>query len=527
MSSSPYKIKQNKNEPTYFLIYSFDPGFNRSSNDSTMKTNHSTEPWEEGLPAAARTLRNLLRDVDSASVPLWTGPQLDAAIFRYTEIFLPMLAIHLGSGDYTRETEVKLSAIKNTANEKLHNDYHKVKNGSMYKYDLADDELNREEFIAPFTALEFDCTRVAPIPPLDVAFCWALHRLSPKDYEADCMRLYGRKLETKSELEYVNVSNAGDPKSIVARLQWFCFSRAVRSLEQRKFPKWRKLCIEERKTFLPKYLWPRFTETKTEGKKKENTFPFEESTSWSKNYRNPLKYDIKAAARRQKQFLFNISRPYFDTDKALERGSYRYKRFLALMRDNPGKFLVPMYDIDLVWHAHILKDTAGYARDTKEFVGRFINHKEDDDRAEGGELNTGFATTVKLWEATYGEKYEDTDTNYKGKLPDSEERVFTANGTSVLVKADDEWRKSFIQNALTCPECKDKLAKFMCTKCQKEVIKAVRLKRGGHVRGGACGALYANGYVGALAIHSNAGGACGDMTGEAHGSWELRETVIF
>jgi len=55
------------------------------------------ELWEEGLPLSARTLRNLLREVDSASVPLWTGPQLDAAIYRYTKIFLPMLEAHLGA----------------------------------------------------------------------------------------------------------------------------------------------------------------------------------------------------------------------------------------------------------------------------------------------------------------------------------------------------------------------------------------------------------------------------------------------
>lgn len=76
-------------------------------------SNSTREPWEEGLVAAARKLRNLLRDVDSASQPLWTGPQLDAAIYRYTEIFLPMLAAHASVGNSNLETtaEVKLREI--------------------------------------------------------------------------------------------------------------------------------------------------------------------------------------------------------------------------------------------------------------------------------------------------------------------------------------------------------------------------------------------------------------------------------
>jgi len=263
-----------------------------------------SQPWEEGLTAAARTLRNLLRDVDSASAPLWTGPQLDAAVFRYTEIFMPMLAVHLEVGGGTRETENRLAAIKKAANEKLHHENRVVKNGSMYKKKLSDDG-EREEFLAPFLALGDDCARAAPIPPLDVAFCWALHRLSPRDYEEDCIRLFGKPLETSIGLEYVNAGNAGDPRSVVARLQWSCFSHAVRVLESGKFPLRKKRCIEERKTFLPKYLWPRFTELDILKNEIRYAFGFEEPTEWIKKYKYPLEYDIKAAARRQKQFLYS------------------------------------------------------------------------------------------------------------------------------------------------------------------------------------------------------------------------------
>ena len=103
-----------------------------------------------------------------------------------------------------------------------------------------------------------------------------------------------------------------------------------------------------------------------------------------KTWESPLNYDLKAAAARQKQFLDNVAHEYFDGDESLKRGAKRYRKFLALMRDNPGVFVVPMYDIDLVWHAHILRDTERYAQETRNFVGRFVNHKEDDDRSAGG-----------------------------------------------------------------------------------------------------------------------------------------------
>lgn len=124
-----------------------------------------------------------------------------------------------------------------------------------------------------------------------------------------------------------------------------------------------------------------------------------------------IEYDIQAAVKRQKRFLYNISRPYFETDATLVRGAFRLKRSFALMRDNHGQFLVPLQDIDLVWHAHILRDTGRYALDTTEFVGWFFNHKENDDRAEGGELLMGFTKTVALWKKAYEEEYEDCKKN--------------------------------------------------------------------------------------------------------------------
>jgi len=65
---------------------------------------------------------------------------------------------------------------------------------------------------------------------------------------------------------------------------------------------------------------------------------------------------------------------------------------LALMRDNPGQFLVSIYGMDLVWPVHILGDTAGYA--PVGFRREVHKHKEEDDRREGVELQTRFSQAV-------------------------------------------------------------------------------------------------------------------------------------
>jgi hypothetical protein len=59
----------------------------------------------------------------------------------------------------------------------------------------------------------------------------------------------------------------------------------------------------------------------------------------------------------------------------LARGLQRYSQFLSLAREQPGTFLVPMYDIDLLWHTHCSVSGA-YARDCMRLVGRPFDHDD-------------------------------------------------------------------------------------------------------------------------------------------------------
>ncbi len=76
-----------------------------------------------------------------------------------------------------------------------------------------------------------------------------------------------------------------------------------------------------------------------------------------------------------------MSGPRFANAAFLDEGVANYGRFLDLLRRHPGSFLVPTYQIDLIWHTHMLGSAAAYAADCSRLAGRFINH---DDSVNGG-----------------------------------------------------------------------------------------------------------------------------------------------
>ena len=60
-----------------------------------------------------------------------------------------------------------------------------------------------------------------------------------------------------------------------------------------------------------------------------------------------------------------------------------------------------MYDIDLMWHAHMASSGA-YARDTRALLGRVYRH---DDALVGPSLEDYFRPTKALWEGSTGCTY--------------------------------------------------------------------------------------------------------------------------
>lgn len=107
-------------------------------------------------------------------------------------------------------------------------------------------------------------------------------------------------------------------------------------------------------------------------------------------------------------------------DLFLQEAFSRYKGFLYLKKKNEEQFIsqfnVPTYDIDLMWHSHILHPV-NYCNDTTRAIGKILEHVEDADRTEGKRLDKGFSDTSKQWEDTFGIRYSKAGAMFRGLPP--------------------------------------------------------------------------------------------------------------
>ncbi len=118
-----------------------------------------------------------------------------------------------------------------------------------------------------------------------------------------------------------------------------------------------------------------------------------------------LWYDVAAAMARQGGFLRHVLRSCYGELPFLQRALDRYLRFVLLWRDSkPSLVVVPMYDVDLMWHAH-MAHTGAYVRDMREGLGggRVLFH---DDNLEGAQLSDGFRRTKAAYEARWDMLYD-------------------------------------------------------------------------------------------------------------------------
>lgn len=214
-------------------------------------------------------------------------------------------------------------------------------------------------------------TKIAP--PLDVHWVWHCHMLSPYDYETDCRRLVGKTID-----------------------------HAV--LPSSEFALWRRNCLP---------LWQISYPSE----------PFDYDRSIDRmiavNVQLPphesrCAYDLNAAVRRQANFFYQVSLPHYRSQTFLENAFSRYKMFLNLKKRNPREFLVPCYDIDIMWHTHQLHPLI-YKRDCVEILGKMLNHDDTaTDRNPDSELTLADEKTRMLWKELYGTYFASSGAMYRG-----------------------------------------------------------------------------------------------------------------
>ena len=214
-------------------------------------------------------------------------------------------------------------------------------------------------------------------PPIDVEWIHFLHRLDPRAYAADCAARFGRTIDPANRDPFPDPT----PDSIErARALWARHARRGEPFD------------------LEAAL---ITATNRPASASDS-----DATLFDSGPSSSFKARLIATATRQGGFLWQVlSDDVYDARDRMRLACERYDRLLRLWRDVPNEFLVPGYDQDLVWHAHMSVPTL-YDEETRNACGRaaMIDHDDSvNDRAKGAKLDTSWARTRKLWWEAYDE----------------------------------------------------------------------------------------------------------------------------
>ena len=134
------------------------------------------------------------------------------------------------------------------------------------------------------------------------------------------------------------------------------------------------------------------------------------------SYKSHITCDLTAAANRQRMFYYQVSLPHYRDKKFLSKAVERYGYFLKLKKVHPAVFLVPCYDMDLIWHVHQLHPLA-YRNDTIALFGSLLNHDDTNvDRSSNSKLSIADEETNALW-SQYGLQYKIPGAMYRGEAP--------------------------------------------------------------------------------------------------------------
>mmetsp|Transcript_58286 Transcript_58286/g.185750 ORF Transcript_58286/g.185750 Transcript_58286/m.185750 type:complete len:471 (-) Transcript_58286:508-1920(-) len=202
-------------------------------------------------------------------------------------------------------------------------------------------------------------------PPLDVAWAWHLHRLDPHAYERDCIRTFGRLLSPPVGFDPFSFTPFGatDEDGLVSG-QWSAFAGG-----------------EPYHPRAPGGVAVAAMEAADKA---------------------VVSCDLVASATRQSTFLWQVRWAEYEDPAFLARAARRYELMLGLMKRHPRQFVVPTYDMDLMWHTH-MAFPADYAADTARLAGRVVGHDDSvNERGADTKLTVSTGQTSRIWEAAYG-----------------------------------------------------------------------------------------------------------------------------
>ena len=212
--------------------------------------------------------------------------------------------------------------------------------------------------------------------PLDIAWVWHAHMLSPDHYQQDCINILGKVLD-HSPLDTVNRYELEKTDRI-----------------------WRQVY----------YPSPR-------GCHIDLTEPHEGPTLYTAQ-KSQIQYNLEEACCRQFKFYYQVSLPHYKDDLFLKKAVEHYEHHLRLSRYHPDTFMVPSYDINLIWHAHLLHPL-NYMQTTTELRAKPLWPHDDfkTGQAPPSQLYEHEEKPLDMWKAE-GLCFARPGAMYRGKPPD-------------------------------------------------------------------------------------------------------------
>lgn len=248
---------------------------------------------------------------------------------------------------------------------------------SLYSGPMVAEAIRRYEmFWLPLLA-EADQSHAELCGPIDVEWVWHVHLLAPLHYKEDTYTILGR---------------FPNHQLLAKKDQTRAYERA-RSLWSTKYP---------------------HEPFDTPSLESLSARPADDPR---RSFHSKLSYDLAEAISRQRWFCYQVSLPHYREPQFLKAALVRYKKYLFLKRHNPSEFLVPCYDMDLIWHSHQLHPLA-YEKDTKHILGRTLNHDDSvNDRSEGSKLCRSDRVTRDLWRRFFREEFAKSGAMFRGEPP--------------------------------------------------------------------------------------------------------------
>jgi len=240
------------------------------------------------------------------------------------------------------------------------------------------------------------------IPPADIAWLWHCHRLAPYRYA----QYVQREFVQQNDAAAVDSKDSSSFKVLDASHPFVFQLENNDSNETFSTQDHADISQHTMELFLQMYP--------------DESFFLKDANSSSTGVATKLAgFDVIESCARQATFLWQVSGPNFRNDEFLKQGIANYAKFVQLMgQKSKPQFLVPTYQIDLMWHTHMLASIAKYHKDNMQINGCTLEHDDSlNDRTEGGKLDTNFQETRKLWSRVYGVEYKVPGGMYRGEPP--------------------------------------------------------------------------------------------------------------